>query len=168
LESHLHGALEPKEIAELFGEPIDPEDLYSEAIETWESCRQSNLVDRTLQFYTEIYLQDGILPKVDRASMLHGLEVRSPFLDLEVANFARKLPHHFKLRNGVTKYLLKKAVEPLLPAEIIHRKKWASAPHRLMVRLRRPRTAIPRALCSATRGDPAAGQSRECITRAYD
>ena len=87
------GALEPHEIEQLFGEPIDAEDLYSEAVEAWDSCRQTNLVDRTLQFYTELYLQDGILAKVDRASMMHGLEVRSPFLDLEVADFARRLPH---------------------------------------------------------------------------
>jgi asparagine synthase (glutamine-hydrolysing) len=117
------GALEPDDIARLTGQPAPLEDLYSEAIETWDSCTQPNLVDRTLQFYTEIYLQDGILAKVDRASMLHGLEARSPFLDIEVADFARRLPHHLKLRDGVTKFLLKKALEPLLPAEIIHRKK---------------------------------------------
>jgi len=117
------GALEPDEIGSLFGERIGAEDLYSEAIETWDSCRQKNLVDRTLQFYTEIYLQDGILAKVDRASMMHGLEARSPFLDIEVANFARRLPHHFKLRDGTTKYLLKKALEPVLPQDIIYRKK---------------------------------------------
>ena len=117
------GALEPEEIARLFGEPIEPEELYSEAVEAWDSCRQPNLVDRTLQFYTELYLQDGILAKVDRASMMHGLEARSPFLDLEVANFARRLPHALKIRGGITKYLLKKALEPLLPLEIIYRKK---------------------------------------------
>jgi asparagine synthase (glutamine-hydrolysing) len=117
------GALEPDEIARLFGEPIEPEDLYSEAVQAWDSCRQPNLVDRTLQFYTELYLQDGILAKVDRASMMHGLEARSPFLDLEVANFARRLPHRLKIRGGITKYLLKKALEPLLPLDIIYRKK---------------------------------------------
>jgi len=117
------GALEPDEIARLFGEPIEAEDLYSEAVEAWDSCRQPNLVDRTLQFYTELYLQDGILAKVDRASMMHGLEARSPFLDLEVADFARRLPHCLKIRGGITKYLLKKALEPLLPLDIIYRKK---------------------------------------------
>lgn len=40
-----------------------------------------------------------------------------------MANFARRLPNRFKLRDGVTKYLLKKALEPLLPADIIYRKK---------------------------------------------
>jgi asparagine synthase (glutamine-hydrolysing) len=117
------GALEPHEIARLFGEPMAVEDLYSEAVEVWDACRQSNLVDRTLQFYTELYLQDGILAKVDRASMMHGLEARSPFLDVEVANFARRLPHGLKLRGGITKYLLKKALEPVLPLDIIYRKK---------------------------------------------
>jgi asparagine synthase (glutamine-hydrolysing) len=117
------GALEPDEIAQLFGEPVEAEELYSEAVEAWDSCRQPNLVDRTLQFYTELYLQDGILAKVDRASMMHGLEARSPFLDLEVANFARRLPHGLKIRGGVAKYLLKKALEPLLPLDIVYRKK---------------------------------------------
>ena len=117
------GALEPDEIARLFGEPIDPEDLFSEAVEAWDACTQPNLTDRTLQFYTELYLQDGILAKVDRASMMHGLEVRSPFLDLEVAEFARTLPHALKIRGGITKYLLKKALEPVLPPDIIYRKK---------------------------------------------
>lgn len=117
------GALEPVEIERLFGEKVDPEDLFSEAIDSWEACRQTDLVDRTLQFYTEIYLQDGILAKVDRASMMHGLEARSPFLDIEVADFARRLPHRLKLKDGTTKYLLKKALEPVLPADIIYRKK---------------------------------------------
>jgi asparagine synthase (glutamine-hydrolysing) len=55
--------------------------------------------------------------------MLHGLEARSPFLDLEVANFARRLPHELKIRGGITKYLLKKALEPVLPLDIIYRRK---------------------------------------------
>jgi asparagine synthase (glutamine-hydrolysing) len=55
--------------------------------------------------------------------MLHGLEARSPFLDLEVVNFARRLPHSVKLRGGTTKWILKKALEPLLPASILYRKK---------------------------------------------
>lgn len=117
------GALRPEELCQIFQEPVALEEIYSEAIETWDACRQPDLINRTLQFYTEIYLQDGILAKVDRASMMHGLEARSPFLDIEVADFARRLPAHFKLRNGTTKYLLKKALEPLLPADIIHRKK---------------------------------------------
>ena len=117
------GALEPSDLARLTDSPVSVEEIYSEAIEAWDSCAGTNVVDRTLQFYTEIYLQDGILAKADRASMMNSLEVRSPFLDIEVANFARRLPHHFKLRGKVTKYLLKRAVEPILPDDIIYRRK---------------------------------------------
>ena len=117
------GALEPSELARLTDSRFSIEEIYSEAIEAWESCSVENPVDRTLQFYTEIYLQDGILAKADRASMMNSLEVRSPFLDIEVANFARRLPHHYKLRGKTTKYLLKRAVEELLPHDIIYRSK---------------------------------------------
>ncbi len=117
------GALEPSELHALTDSSFSIEEIYSEAITSWESCASRDPVDRTLQFFTEIYLQDGILAKADRASMMNSLEVRSPFLDIEVANFARRLPHRFKLRNGETKYLLKKAAAGLLPDDIIHRKK---------------------------------------------
>lgn len=118
------GPLEPKEINEYFGDHTPQEELYSEAIAAWESAgTNADSVDRTLQFFTRLYLQDGVMAKVDRASMLHGLEARSPFLDLEVVNFARKLPHSVKLRGGTTKWILKKALEPILPASILYRKK---------------------------------------------
>ncbi|MFY8268119.1 MAG: asparagine synthase (glutamine-hydrolyzing) [Terrimicrobiaceae bacterium] len=117
------GALEPSDLAHITGSQFSIEEIYSEAIEAWESCASNDPVDRTLQFYTEIYLQDGILAKADRASMMNSLEVRSPFLDIEVADFARRLPHRFKLRGKTTKHLLKRVAENLLPSAIIHRKK---------------------------------------------
>jgi asparagine synthase (glutamine-hydrolysing) len=55
--------------------------------------------------------------------MMHSLEVRSPFLDIDVVNFARRLPAACKVRNGETKYLLKKAMEPWLPRRHLYRKK---------------------------------------------
>lgn len=118
------GPLEPKEIDAYFGDHTSVDELYSEAIEAWESAGgKADPVHRTLQFFTRLYLQDDILTKVDRASMLHGLEARSPFLDKDVMDFARKLPHSVKLRNGTTKWILKKALEPILPASILYRKK---------------------------------------------
>ncbi len=118
------GPLEPRQIDEYFGDHTPPEELFSEAIEAWESAGEhADPVDRASQFFTRLYLQDDILAKVDRASMLHGLEARSPFLDLEVVDFARKLPHSVKLRAGTTKWILKKALEPVLPASILYRKK---------------------------------------------
>lgn len=117
------GALEPSEIRELFREPTDPEEVYSEAIEAWDRCAQPNVVDRALQFWTQVYLQDDILTKVDRASMLCSLEARSPFLDIEVVDLARRIPWQLKLHGGETKWILKRALAPLLPAEIVERPK---------------------------------------------
>ena len=117
------GPLDAREIEELFCERVDIEELYSEAIEQWEACAQTNLVDKTLQFYTKLYLQDDILVKVDRASMMNSLEVRAPFLDIELVDLVRRIPSSYKFRNGTTKYLLKKALEPVLPREILYRKK---------------------------------------------
>ncbi|MDM8525519.1 asparagine synthase (glutamine-hydrolyzing) [Desulfococcaceae bacterium HSG8] len=117
------GPAEPGELEELFQEPADIEDIYSEAIEQWEGCSQDNIVDRTLQFYTKLYLQDDILVKADRASMMNSLEVRAPYLDMELVDFVRRIPHNWKYRNGQTKYILKKALEPVLPHNIIYRSK---------------------------------------------
>jgi asparagine synthase (glutamine-hydrolysing) len=116
-------ALEPRELADLFAERTDPEEIYSEAIETWDRCAQPDLVNRALQFWTDIYLQDGILAKIDRASMQCSLEARSPFLDIEFVDLARRIPWQLKLHNGQTKWILKQALEPLLPREIVHRPK---------------------------------------------
>jgi asparagine synthase (glutamine-hydrolysing) len=110
-------------LEELFSERLDVEELYSEAIEQWDMCPQKDLVDKTLQFYTKLYLQDDILVKVDRASMMHSLEVRAPFLDIELVDFVRRIPSAYKLRKGTTKYILKKALEDVLPHEILYRSK---------------------------------------------
>jgi asparagine synthase (glutamine-hydrolysing) len=118
------GAIEPRELARFFEHPAQIEEVYSEAIVAWErGGPQRSVVDRSLQFWTELYLQDGILAKVDRASMMCSLEARSPFLDIEVADLARRIPWQLKLHRGETKWILKRALEPILPTEIVHRKK---------------------------------------------
>jgi asparagine synthase (glutamine-hydrolysing) len=69
------------------------------------------------------YLPGDILTKVDRASMAHSLEVRTPFLDYEFVEWVSQLPSDAKLRGSEGKHLLKKALEPLLPREILYREK---------------------------------------------
>ena len=113
--------LEPAEMSELFAEPLRAEDLYEEAIALWHGG--SSLGDRSLEFYTTYYLQDDILMKVDRASMMVSLESRAAFLDNDLVEFCRRLPYHFKYRNGTGKYLLRKALAPLLPREVLMRRK---------------------------------------------
>jgi asparagine synthase (glutamine-hydrolysing) len=69
------------------------------------------------------YLAEDILTKVDRASMAVSLEVRAPFLDPRVAEFASSLPVNYKLRGNIGKFILKRSVENLLPKNIIARPK---------------------------------------------
>jgi len=69
------------------------------------------------------YLPDDILTKVDRASMAHALEVRSPFMDYRVVEFACRLPLSLKLRGLTTKFLLRQAFSKDLPNATLKRKK---------------------------------------------
>lgn len=115
--------LAPSELEQLFDEPADLDEIFSEAITAWDEASSSNPVGRAIEFYLALYMQDGILVKLDRASMMHSLEVRSPFLDIEVVDFARRLPADVKLRGGQTKWILKRAAEPLLPKGITARRK---------------------------------------------
>ena len=66
---------------------------------------------------------DDVLVKVDRASMACSLEVRAPFLDHHVVEFALRIPPEYKLRSGTHKLILKKAFSDLLPEEIANRGK---------------------------------------------
>ena len=70
-----------------------------------------------------LYLVDDLLTKTDRASMAWSLEARVPFMDTVVANFAFSLPAKHKVRGLSKKRLLRKAVEPLLPHEVVHGRK---------------------------------------------
>jgi asparagine synthase (glutamine-hydrolysing) len=75
--------------------------------------------------YTDMktYLPGGILVKVDRMSMANSLEVRAPLLDKEVVEFAATLPSEMKFKNGEKKHILKEAFKPMLPDNILYRKK---------------------------------------------
>ena len=69
------------------------------------------------------YLVGDILTKVDRASMAHALEVREPLLDHELMGWVSGLPTRLKLRGTEGKYLLKRAMEPYLPHDVLYRRK---------------------------------------------
>jgi len=117
------GTLPPGHLSRLFGKPIDPEIVYAEAIAAWEASSAENDIDRTLQFYVEMYLQNNILTKMDRAGMLNSLEVRSPFLDIDLVNLVRTIPAELKFDGRETKYILKKSLAKVLPVEILYRRK---------------------------------------------
>jgi asparagine synthase (glutamine-hydrolysing) len=69
------------------------------------------------------YLVDDILVKVDRASMANSLEVRCPLLDHKLMELAARIPSNLKLRGGHGKYIFKKALQPVLPDDILTRAK---------------------------------------------
>lgn len=117
------GPLAPPEIARLFGEEVHTEELYEEALALWNASPGLGLVEKTLEFYTQFYLQDGILTKVDRAAMMNSLETRAIFLDNDLVDFSARLPTAFKYRNGVGKYLLKKVLARKVPADLVSRPK---------------------------------------------
>jgi asparagine synthase (glutamine-hydrolysing) len=69
------------------------------------------------------YLPDDLMVKVDVASMAHGLETRAPLLDHVLLEWAAGIPADVRMAGGRTKALLKRAMEPYLPREVIYRKK---------------------------------------------
>ena len=79
----------------------------------------------TRMIYNEFKLRlpELLLMRVDKITMSESLEARVPFLDHELVEFSMDIPEAWKTRNGVAKYLLKKAVEGLIPDNIIYRKK---------------------------------------------
>jgi asparagine synthase (glutamine-hydrolysing) len=89
----------------------------------WRQSAGAHPLDRLLDINLRTYLLDDLLPKVDRMSMAHALEVRAPFLDRELAEFAFRLTPGSRLRGLSLKRVLRVAVGDLLPHEILHRPK---------------------------------------------
>lgn len=88
-------------------------------------------------FYCDIkmYLPDDLLASTDRLSMRHGLEVRVPFLDHLLMEYCATIPSEMKLKWFRKKYLLKRAVEPILPRKVIsHRKQGFVGPTDIWLR----------------------------------
>jgi asparagine synthase (glutamine-hydrolysing) len=80
-------------------------------------------LDRMLYVDYKTWLANDILVKVDRASMAHGLEVRSPFLDHRLVEFCAGLPTHLKLRGLRGKHIMRQAAQGQVPNRVIRRKK---------------------------------------------
>ncbi|HSK71183.1 MAG TPA: asparagine synthase (glutamine-hydrolyzing) [Pyrinomonadaceae bacterium] len=98
-------------------------DIYKGAKELLKITDAADEIEQMQFLDINFYMAEDILTKVDRASMAVSLEVRAPFLDPRVAQFAASLPLEYKLKGSKGKYILKKAVEPLLPKTILQRPK---------------------------------------------
>ncbi|MCZ8132994.1 MAG: asparagine synthase (glutamine-hydrolyzing) [Steroidobacteraceae bacterium] len=92
-------------------------------------------LDRMLLLEQRFFLSDHNLLYTDKLSMAHGVEARVPFLDLDLVAYANSLPPAVKQRHGVGKWVLKRAMEPYLPRDVIYRPKTGfGAPLRQWVR----------------------------------
>jgi len=102
---------------------IEADDVFSEVRAYARAAEDRGWLGTLLYLDAKLYLQDGVLVKVDRASMACSLEVRSPFLDTAVVEFASRLPARHKLRGLTTKFLLKRSLRGVLPDRILNRRK---------------------------------------------
>jgi asparagine synthase (glutamine-hydrolysing) len=120
-------------------------DGYSaaEVLRRHASAAPADPVSRAQYLDVKTYLEGDILTKVDRASMAHSLEVRVPMLDHELAEWTASIAPSARLRGGRGKSLLREAMAPTLPSEILHRPKmgfeaplatWIRGPLRQRVR----------------------------------
>lgn len=100
-------------------------DLALHMDQTWQAWRlpARDDYDALAGLYARYYLADGVLQKVDRASMAHSLEARAPLLDPDLVAFARALPTHHKLRGRTAKWALRQLAADKLPADIVQRPK---------------------------------------------
>lgn len=131
--SRWFGLFTPEERRNLYTDTLraelgehDPEALF---VEAFKHSDATDWTDASLAADVALYLTDDLLVKMDRATMAHSLEGRSPFLDHSLMEFVASLPAHFKLAGRQKKYLLKAALRGVLPDAVLDRPKMGfSAP----------------------------------------
>jgi asparagine synthase (glutamine-hydrolysing) len=122
------GMLSPDELAQAVSPELHggipaqngPESIWREAIT---GAKFEDTLAELLYLDFHFYLQDNLLVKVDRASMANSLELRTPFLDQRLIEFAASIPTKLKVRHFQLKYIFKQAVRPWLPRRIVRRQK---------------------------------------------
>jgi asparagine synthase (glutamine-hydrolysing) len=97
-------------------------EVYDNFLGYWQRGEQASTLGRLLYADQKTYLVE-LLMKQDQMSMASSIESRVPLLDHPLVEFAARVPDRMKIRDGVGKYIFKKAVEDLLPGEIVHRTK---------------------------------------------
>ena len=117
---NFYSAFSRAEQQRLLAAPFDG--TYDSYLHYWNSQPNAGLLPRMLYADQKTYLVE-LLMKQDQMSMACSIESRVPFLDHEFVEFAATVPDRMKLRGGVGKYILKRAVEDILPHDIVYRKK---------------------------------------------
>src|SRR2546421_3894297 len=122
----LFGSFTPQDQESLLTEDVQrasDADIDADARRLFAECDSNNSIECMQALDTQLYLAEDILTKVDRASMAVSLEVRAPYLDPRVAEFAASLPPRYKLHGYTSKYILKRAAEGLVPPFVLRRGK---------------------------------------------
>jgi len=101
---------------------IDGQNDCINAETIFSSWNNGTLLEKALRTDIELYLTGDLLTKVDRMSMANSLEVRSPLLDYRIIELASRIPENLKVKSGVRKYILRRAMDKILPIEIKERK----------------------------------------------
>jgi asparagine synthase (glutamine-hydrolysing) len=114
----LPGLLTPEAAATL-----DLGSLYDQARESYHHAEGWDAVNRDAYVYAKGYLAEGILTKVDRATMAVSLEARAPLLDPELVTRAFSIPGNLKVRHGRLKHVFKEALRGVVPDDILARPK---------------------------------------------
>jgi asparagine synthase (glutamine-hydrolysing) len=118
----------PQMQADLLGSNARPEadetDLPAGSLRRYfDECKNSDSLNRTIYVDLKTSLPDDLLALTDRMSMAASIECRAPLVDYQLVELASRIPSHLKVRGFSLKYLLKKAVAPWLPKDVITRKK---------------------------------------------
>jgi len=103
---------------------VTREELTRSLGKPWERLAGESPLTRAMALTFETYLPDDLLVKADRCSMAHGLELRSPFLDTALMEFAAGLPDRLRRRGRTLEWLLREAFSDLLPEETRSRSQW--------------------------------------------
>ena len=102
---------------------LDGYDPSARILDLMQACGTDDSLLQAQYVDVNTYLVGDILTKVDRTSMAHSLEVRAPFLDHDFLEWGMSLPNALKLRGQRGKWVLKKALEPMVPHELLYRRK---------------------------------------------
>lgn len=106
-----------------FAQHVDKNRSLRIVKEFLKNANGASIVNRMLYVDTKTSLPDDLLLKADKMTMANSLELRVPFLDHKILEFAASLPSSFKVRRFTTKYLVKRALKGRLPKEILQRRK---------------------------------------------
>lgn len=107
-----------------FLKQYDPNHPFQEIVQPYyDASKGYDPIDRMQFIDIHTWLVGDLLLNADRTTMASSLELRTPFVDREVFEVARKVPSSLRIANGTTKYILRKAAEDFVPEHVLYRKK---------------------------------------------